>query len=829
MRFAEVAVDAPWTRNRTFSYSVPEHLPLELAHSVWVPFGRRVVQGIVFEITPHPAVEETKEIISVIDPSPLLTPSHLELARWISQHYLASLFDTTALMLPPGFRRRVLAYYSLKPGVDVTGLSLSPPQSKLLEYLQKEGPSELRNIKKALGGKAATAAEQLSRRGLLVREWNWARPSVGPKFASVVRLAVSKQEAVDQLKALNDRRATRQSALLEALLQRDGPVSMSELKDISVGLPSARALEARGLVAIERVRVHRDPLKFRRYETIPPPVLNQHQQEAWEAISQELKAAEAKKDRQEPAVFLLHGVTGSGKTELYLRALGQAVANGKKGLVLVPEISLTPQTIQRFGSRFPNRVAVLHSKLSLGEQFDEWWQIKEGEFDVVIGSRSALFAPQPNLGLIVIDEEHDTSYKQTDPSPRYHTREVALKLARLTGATLIMGSATPDVSSYYRASREEFRLLELPTRIVTNGSAAHTDQQLSPMKLEQNSLLPGVEVVDQRTELKEGNRSIFSRTLAYAMDSALSAGEQIILFLNRRGSATFIQCRECGHSLRCRRCDVSLTYHSAWKRLVCHHCGYKASPPGACPRCGSSRISYLGIGTQRVEEEVVGRFPEARVLRWDRDVTRGKLSHEKILEKFLAHEADVLIGTQMIAKGLHMPRVTLVGVISADVGINLPDFRAGERVFQVLSQVAGRAGRGPLGGRVIVQTFNPRHYAIVAAAHHDYRGFYNQEIGYRRHHGYPPFNNMVRLVYSHTNTSYAQREASRMSRLLVRERDSRGLPDTHILGPMPCFVPRVRGRYRWQILVRTPNPSGFLENIDVPERWVVDIDPLSLL
>ncbi|MEE9198895.1 MAG: primosomal protein N', partial [Dehalococcoidia bacterium] len=411
----------------------------------------------------------------------------------------------------------------------------------------------------------------------------------------------------------------------------------------------------------------------------------------------------------------------------------------------------------------------------------------------------------------------------------YHTREVALRLAKLTGAVVIMGSATPDVTSYYRATRNEFRLLELPKRIVANGDSPPASAAPGVGGARVETHLPQVEIVDLREELREGNRSIFSSALSQAIGSALDATEQVILFLNRRGSATFVQCRECGHALRCRRCEVALTYHSAWDRMVCHHCSQRTPRPQACLKCNSGRISYLGLGTQRVEEEVQQSFPKARVLRWDRDVTGGARSHEELLQKFLAHEADVLIGTQMIAKGLHIPRVTLVGVISADVGMNLPDFRAGERTFQVLNQVAGRAGRGPLGGRVIVQTFNPTHYAVVSAAHHDYDAFYQQEIGYRRRHSYPPFSNLARLVYSHTSFAYAQREAQQMARVLRRERDSRGAPDTEVLGPVPCYVSRIRGRYRWQILIRAPDPVGFLEDIPIPDRWAVDIDPVTVL
>ena len=831
MRFAEVAVDTPWTRNRTFTYSIPGHINLELAHSVWVPFGPRRLQGIVFDITDTPSVQETKDIISVIDPSPLLTSAHLALARWISQRYLASLFDSTALMLPPGFRRRVLTEYALDPNRDSSSLVLTPAQSKVVEHLRDEESSELRSIKRAVGAGAASAAEQLVRRGILTREWRWARPMVGPKFLSTVRLVVSKEEASVLLHANAIRKnAVQQVRLVEALIECDGPVPVPELRERGVGPVAVRALEARGLVVIDRVRVYRDPLGSRQYQATRPHDLTEAQTRAWDSISGAMdRVADPSIRREGPAVFLLRGVTGSGKTELYLWALEKAVAQGRRGLVLVPEISLTPQTIQRFSGRFPGRVAVLHSRLSPGEQFDEWWRIKEGEFDVVIGSRSALFAPQPDLGLIVLDEEHDSSYKQTEPVPRYHARDVAIELARLTRSVVILGSATPDLSSFHRATRDEFQLLELPARIALNGDGAPSGQSSLAWEDSHDTRLPGVKVVDMRGELREGNRSIFSRALSEAMSRALDGKEQVILFMNRRGSATFVQCRECGFVLRCRRCDVSLTYHSTRENLICHHCGFRAPTPGTCPECGSGRMSYLGIGTQRVEEEVLRRFPGARVLRWDTDVIKGKVSHEEILDKFLARQADVLIGTQMIAKGLHIPAVTLVGVISADVGLNFPDFRAGERAFQVLTQVAGRAGRGPLGGRVIVQTFNPHHYVIEAASRHDYTGFYQQEIRYRRQNRYPPFSRLARLVYSHANAARAETETYRMATRLRAKRAESGAPETDILGPVPCFVRRVRGRYRWQIVVRAPTPETFLQDIAIPEGWALDIDPIALL
>jgi primosomal protein N' (replication factor Y) len=486
----------------------------------------------------------------------------------------------------------------------------------------------------------------------------------------------------------------------------------------------------------------------------------------------------------------------------------------------VPEISLTPQTVRRFAERFAGQVAVAHSGLSLGQQFDQWRRIRDGHYAVVIGARSAIFTPQPDLGLIVMDEEHEWTYKQQEPAPRYHARAVAEKLAELTGAALVLGSATPDLESYHRAKTGRYRLLALEERVqaTEDGSRSCTVRPL-----------PEVEVVDLRRELREGNRGIFSRSLGRAVAEALAAGEQVILFLNRRGTASFVQCRDCGHVPTCSACAVSLTYHAAEERLICHHCHRGRRLPQTCPQCQSPRIRFMGIGTEKVEEEAGWAFPGARLLRWDRDVTRRRGAHERILARFLAHEADILIGTQMVAKGLDIPAVTLVGVISADVGLNLPDFRSGERTFQLLEQVAGRAGRGPRGGRVIIQTYTPNHYAVEAAAAHDYAAFYEHEASLRQRLGYPPFGRLARLEYAHTNAGQAQKQALRLAAVLRRERDVRGIPNLDVMGPAPALVPRVRGRYRWQITLRGGDPAELLGELSFPLGWTVDIDPVSLL
>ncbi|MFQ6121745.1 MAG: primosomal protein N' [Dehalococcoidales bacterium] len=811
MRYAEVSVNSPVAQRRTFSYAIPHSLSIDVGQAVWVPFGDKILQGIVLELSPYPAVEETREIIDVIEPYPLLSPARILLARWISEHYLSPLFDAVALMLPPGFERKALTFVSAIPNPDTHDVSsLSSEQKQVFTLVQKQGNTSLKKLEKSLGKKKAqTIISRLVKQGLLARSYKLEPVKVSPKRVLYLRLNVTPSQAREMVAKLGEKRAIKQAALLDFLVQQGEPVLWTVARQrASCDKATAEALIGKGLATFQEIEVKREPISYQGITPSFPLKLTPAQELALTSIKESL-TGEAK---EHPDIFLLHGVTGSGKTEIYLQALAKTVKLGKRGIVLVPEIALTPQTIERFASRFPQKVAVLHSKLSPGEQFDEWHRIRNGEFDVVIGPRSALFAPQPNLGLIVIDEEHEWTYKQ-DTSPRYHARNVAIKLAELTGAVVILGSATPDVETFYHAQKGEYRLLSLPERVVpTEGPS-----------------LPEVEVVDLKNELKAGNRSIFSRSLAQATTNAVAGGGQVILFLNRRGGATFIQCRRCGFVLRCKHCEVTLTHHFTEDVLICHQCNYKAPIPQNCPRCLSRQMKFLGIGTQKLEQEASYSFPGARQLRWDSDITRGKHSHEEILGKFRARQADILIGTQMIAKGLDLPSVTLVGVVSADTSLNLPDFRAGERTFQLLSQVAGRAGRGSQRGRVIIQTFSPEHYAVQAAAKHDYPFFYEREIAYRRQLHNPPFSRLALLVYSHTSDALCQRETERMRDRLIAERDAKGIDNLSIIGPAPAFIHRLRGKFRWQLILRGTELPTFLSPIPFPQGWTIDIDPMSLV
>ncbi|MGC8779627.1 MAG: replication restart helicase PriA [Anaerolineae bacterium] len=707
-------------------------------------------------------------------------------------------------------------------------LGRASKQAEALEWLWRRGEDASASLAEVC---AAVGCTEGPVKALAERGWVTITPRT-KDAASRVNLNLTDEEVAAALIEL--RGVQKHRAVLDALARHDGPAWIGWVyAETGATLAILRDLEAAGLISIAEEMVWRDPLAGREFVPDRPPVLTEDQERAWQVVAERIGEAanHACAAPRSPAAVLLHGVTGSGKTEIYLRAIGETLRRGRQAVVLVPEIALTPQTIRRFAARFPGQVTIWHSELGEGERFDVWRRVRTGHpaAQVVVGSRSALFLPFPDLGLIVVDEEHEPSYKQ-ERTPRYHARTVALELGRLSRAVVLLGSATPALETYYAARRGEIELLALPKRIRP---APHAPGAAPTLIAEAANDLPPVRVVDMRQELRAGNRSIFSRALASSLRHVLAAGQQAILYLNRRGAATFVMCRDCGHVEACPRCATPLTYHSAGEALLCHHCNRRYPVPAICPECQSKRIRFFGAGTENVEDAVRLEFPEARTLRWDRDVTGPKGSHDAILARFIAHEADVLIGTQMIAKGLDLPLVTLVGVIAADVGLFLPDFRAGERTFQLLTQVAGRAGRSALGGEVIVQTYHPDHYAVVAASRHDYEGFYRQEMNFRREHGYPPVRRLARLVYHHSRRDQAQAEATRLANLLRGRIAGAGsepaFPDTDLIGPAPCFFAKERGEYRWQIVVRSPDPAALLREIPIPLGWRLDIDPMDLL
>lgn len=846
-------MDTPVIHLDTFHY----HLPVELenmvgpGHLVWAPFGGQRVQGVVVRLAESAPVT-TRPILRLARPEPVLTPAQVALAIWIANYYVTPLAEAVKLFLPPGLlskaegraavraKRELRVALAIKPDEIQPKLSVlvrDTAQAKVLTWFLANPTSKLspHELQTHCQLSTPSALQTLLKQGVLAQT------------DDALVLAVPSEKAAQLLAEAQG--IAKYLPLLTFLAKAKEPIWKSDLPDdVALPLAQLRALRSAGIVELtEQVRF-RDPLRGRTYEQTTPPPLTAEQLRVWSLIASHCfafpsaspsasslapsVAAQEYSGKPEAAHFLLHGVTGSGKTEIYLRTIAEVLARGQQAIVLVPEIALTPQTVTRFAGRFPGRVTVIHSGLSAGERYDVWRHIRDGKFDVVIGPRSALFAPLPRLGLIVIDEEHETSYKQNAEewgsfTVFYDARTVARRLATLTQSILLLGSATPSLESYMAAMSGDLILLELARRVMGHGPAHPAAGTQTALYAE----MPPVEIVDMRQELRAGHRSIFSRSLLSELHATLDAGEQAIIFLNRRGTRTFVMCRDCGDVQACTRCDVPLTYHENTEILICHHCNRRYPIPTICPKCQSKRIKYFGSGTQRVEESIKEIAPHARLLRWDADTAIGKNSHEEILRRFAAHEADILVGTQMIAKGLDFPLVTLVGVVAADVGLYLPDFRSSERSFQLLTQVAGRAGRSIHGGRVVFQTYTPEHYAIQAAAQHDYQAFYRRELSFRQEHGYPPLRRLARLIYWDKKLEKAQAASETMAALLRQRLLDLGIEGeaATVMGPAPAFFARYRGYYRWHLLLRAPDPAEVLHGVSIPFGWRVDVDPMSML
>ncbi len=859
--FVEIAVNVSQI-HKSFHYHLPPALEgqVEVGHLVTVPFGRQTVQGVVLARVEDPTVSKTKAVLELLDPEPVLTPDQIQFAHQLAHDNLAPLAACISLMLPPGLSQSADTLYQsgitkeqMVKATHQGSLKLSEAQRRLLTLLIDRGPLRGRQIDRALPRKNwQTTAEALKRRNLVSTQPVLQAPTVKPKVVRTAQLACSPamaQSQMEQVGRSGTAAQARRQAILQTLMRERGPMDVSWVYAESGGnLADLKKLAKMGLIFLGESETIRDPLDHLDYVPTKPPILTQEQDAVWREVQLGLQNADP---GQPVAPYLLYGVTGSGKTEIYLHALEATLQMGKSAIILVPEIALTPQTVRRFIARFPDRVGLVHSKLSQGERYDTWRRARAGLLSAVVGPRSALFTPFSRIGLIVVDECHDQSYYQTETPPSYHAREAAVTYARQVGAVCILGSATPDIGSTFRAAQGEWTALSLPERILAHKEAIRRQMEAirAPLKsgnappkavfrtLEKDAEtteLPPVQIVDMREELKAENRSIFSRPLQAALSQILAHEQQAILFINRRGMATYVFCRDCGHALRCPRCDIPLTYHRnggasrATGGLICHRCHYKRQLPKTCPACGSNRIKQYGTGTERVEQEVKSLFPQSSTVRWDWETTRKKGSHDVILEHFSNHEADVLIGTQMLAKGLDLPLVTLVGVVLADVGLSLPDYRATERTFQVLTQVAGRAGRSPLGGKVILQTFQPDHYVITAAAGHDYRGFYRQEIIHRRNLRYPPYAKLVRLEFRGSDEAGVEAQAQKMSARIRSWMGPGEQRTTDLIGPVPCFFSRLSGNYRWQIILRGPNPVEILRNKPLGECRV-EVDPPSLL
>ncbi|MCX7940002.1 MAG: primosomal protein N' [Thermoflexales bacterium] len=822
---------------RALSYVVPEAL-VDRVHQgalVIVPVQTRLVPGVVvaLEAEERPS-HALKAIHAVVEPQ-ALHPHQLDLARWIAAEYHAPLGRCCALMIPPGLTPRTTWSYALAEDAPPIAEDASL-EARILRVLRARGPlteAQLARHLRALAG-WQQALRRLIQRRLVVRTATTQPPAGSTRRTTLVQLALGDATldlVLERLSADTRLRAATRARRAAALryLRTQGGMAWADWLIAETGLTRGDLawLVEKNYVVLGDAERWRDPLADVDYVPRAAPALTPDQHRAWETIAAALEAGAQ-------ANFLLRGVTGSGKTELYLRAAEACVRRGKSAIVLVPEISLTPQTARRFLERFPGQVALIHSRLKPGERFDTWRRIRAGQLPIVVGARSALFAPLANLGLIVIDEEHDSAYKHS-AAPFYDARRVALHYATLTSATVIFGSATPSLEAWHWARQGRLQLIELPNRVRAHaqrlaGQAARLGVQPAAQP-EGGAVcyqpLPEVHVVDMREELRSGNLSPFSRALAEALRETLHRDEQAILFLNRRGEASAVLCRDCGYAARCPNDDVPFTVHLEHggdaRLLRCHHCNATAPLPTRCPACGSTRFRFIGMGTQRLEQLVLEHFPNARPVRWDRD-TMGKYGADFLLQRFVRRQANVLIGTQMIAKGLDLPLVTLVGVVLADVGLFLPDFRAAERVFSLIEQVAGRAGRSLLPGRVIVQTYNPQHPAIAFARAHDVQGFARYELAQRHALNLPPFVRLVRFECADKAAARAQQRCVQLARQLRAL-----LPPEAIIGPAPAYFMRQHGRYRWQVMARTSSPRILLEQLALPQGCVADVDPLNLL
>lgn len=804
-QFADIALPVPL--DQPFTYSLPETLRhrVQPGCRLLVPFGGRKLTGVAVRVHDHPPDPEVavRQALKLLDEEPVIEEHLISLGRWIASYYCAPLGEALRVMAPLGGEVRSSKVYSLTDiGRDTVrqlllGASEEDPAVAIMRLLETRSLSASYLGKKVVD--APRALKTLLKKGLVVAEE--IHSDRDPLRSAAERLRVTSIDAHWPEHKL--KKAERE--LLSYLELHPGTHNLKDLDDaLKNGSESARSLARRKLLTLEVVPVAISAFPFR-----PPPTLNQRQEVAFEAVRAAIASGRF-------APFLLQGVTGSGKTEVYLRSIDAALALGRNALLLVPEIALTPAVAGQFHQRFGECVAILHSAFHDAERAEQWRRIRSGRARVVIGTRSGVFAPVQDLGLIIIDEEHDGSYKQGE-TPRYNGRDVALVRAQNAGATVILGSATPSLESRYNVDRGKYTHLELPERV-----------EQRPMPL--------VELVDMRQEFLETRKQkTFSRRLIEAIGGRLDVNEQVIVLHNRRGFSTFVACRSCGERVQCVNCAVTLTWHRRDRRMLCHYCSYAERVPTHCPKCASEHIYFLGVGSERVEDELHAEFPKARIARMDRDTVGGKRHFETILGGFRDRAFDILVGTQMIAKGHDIPNVTLVGVVSADIGLGMPDFRAAERTFQLLTQVAGRAGRGHIPGDVIVQTINPDHYAISYAAAQDFDGFYKREIQFRRAMRYPPFAALANLLVRSEKQEDALRMSNEIAYLLTPPPEN-----VRTLGPAEAPVPKLKSEYRYQLLIKAASRRTLseilykLRGYAAERKWnptalVIDVDPLSLL
>ena len=844
--YADIAVDTPAAQARAFTYAIPPHFAVQPGQLVWVPFGAQTLQGIITNLSQAQPDFATRPILQAIEPAPLLTPQQLRLGQWLSRHYRSTLFSALALMLPPGFESRVRARITPAPQTPTADADAETETddetAAALQTLTAKGAMPQSEFLKLLGRPNANRRNtrrlnRLLEQGVIQRQVTIPRPGVAPKYTAYLIPAPMPANAGDTAPAPLP---PRQQALLDALRQPPQHLPLTEANR-EFGNAAVRALWNKELAGMEWWRTSGGPPPIPSLPADAPQSLTLTPEQR-QALTQITAAIDASRDGPQPLParsFLLHGVTGSGKTEVYLRAIHHALRQGRRALFLVPEIALTPQTLRRVDAWFAGRVALLHSNQTPRQKFDQWWDIRGGAFDVVVGPRSALFAPIDNPGIIIIDEEHEATYKQEEHPPLYHARAAALELARAANAIVVLGSATPSVETYYYANRGRLQLLSLPRRVTRPAQpAADNATAISSLTNDADILppptndadtplgLPQVQICDMRRELRQGNRHIFSRALTQALQECLAHGRQAILFLNRRGLASIIQCRDCGFVAQCRHCDTPLAYHTGPPRLLCHQCNRSRRPLPQCPQCRSHHIRQMALGTERVAAEAAALFPNARIDRLDSDAARSPGAVESAIDRLASGETQILTGTQMIAKGLDIPNVTLTAAVLADIGLHIPDFRSGERVFSLLCQVAGRAGRGHAPGQVFIQTYNPDHYAIRAGARQNYQEMYQPEIQSRRQLGYPPFNQLAHIVYLNPDPQTCQRQTQAIADSLKRQAEAQGRADIQISGPAPGLPPRLRGRHRWRLLIRGRNLPQFLETAQFPPNCTIDLDPI---
>lgn len=766
LNIARVIVDVPASStNQTFDYVIPEKFQemLTVGMRVIVPFGPRKIMGFVVERVSESSFNKLKGIIDVLDFTPVLTEELLELGKWVANETLSLSITALQAMLP-----QVLKSTYEKELVRMTEEQLP----EVFEHLFA-GRGFIPFKEFEASSISYYQLQKLIEAGDISIEYI-VKSRITKKHVSMVKPTKDMHLLEEALLDLN-KNAKKQKLLLQFFIEHENPIEQQELlKKVGTTTSTVKALVDRGLLETFQQEVMRDPYENREFERTTPLVLTKQQRETITPINEAVEA-----DKHD--VFLIHGVTGSGKTEIYLQAIQEVLNKGQEAIVLVPEISLTPQMVNRFKGRFGSEVAVMHSALSAGEKYDEWRKVQRKEVKVVVGARSAVFAPFENLGIIIIDEEHETTYKQED-QPRYHARDVAIHRGQTNNCPVILGSATPALESYARATKGVYQLATLSER--TN--------QMD---------MPKVDIVDMRKELHAGNRTMFSRDLMEKMEQCLEKGEQIVLMLNRRGYSTFIMCRDCGHVKECPHCDIALTYHKNSNQMKCHYCSYEEQVPVVCPECESDLIRYFGTGTQRVEEALTKLLPEAEVIRMDVDTTRRKGAHERLLKQFAEKKADILLGTQMIAKGLDFENVTLVGVLTADSMLHLPDFRSSEKTFQLLTQVSGRAGRHELPGTVIVQTYTPEHYSIELASEYDFQSFYKREMSMRKAFQYPPYYFLALVTVSHENQVKAVQTTQQIVQVLSQHVGN----TTVLLGPTPSPIPRIKDRYRYQCMIKYRN------------------------